>query len=446
MTTLTTAAMLGACSSDDVIVNEQQPVVDMLGDNVELIEPIRLGVSTGMVNASVTRHAIDPKDTVGNFDLDSIGIFMLAAYNQSSNASASLSTVNWNRASAANLQCTPIDNWYAKVAPGVDSIAQLLGGGKFTQVYLTKKYDHNVDSVFYYPVTSKYANRFYGYFPYQDNSKVTMSATQRIINFEDLDGKTEILWGQSDIGDPNVPRPLASAEDSATLWKYSARFFRINETYAKSFPTIEFKHKLMAFQFAIQGIKDPIYNYDHANKVVLDTVIVYDVPTHAQLIVADNANSANNGKLTFTWNDHLDSLGIVSQSRIVSGVDLDSTYIVDRAENDLALVKERVHNDSIIKVGQRLLLPVPVNSTSYYNIKVRLKYIIDPSDRSKDLTFESEMPISVDQVSTGSGFKEGTVYTVLLKIAGPQAVTVKATLDEWKDAESDDEIKPIDFW
>ena len=130
------------------------------------------------------------------------------------------------------------------------------------------------------------------------------------------------------------------------------------------------------------------------------------------------------------------------ESRIVSGVDLDSTYIVDRAENDLALVKERVHNDSIIKVGQRLLLPVPVNSTSYYNIKVRLKYIIDPSDRSKDLTFESEMPISVDQVSTGSGFKEGTVYTVLLKIAGPQAVTVKATLDEWKDAESDDEITP----
>lgn len=435
MTTLTVAAMLGACSSDETIVDERHSSVDAEEPIEEIVEPIRLGYGNSQL-ASISRAALDPKNTTTlDFDLENIGVFMLAAYYQGSTTTASANVVNWNRATAQNLQCTPIDNCKAEAKEGLSDLQTALGG-YFTQLYLKTK-DGSADSVYYYPVTSKYANRFYGYYPYQAENKITRTSTTRLVNFEGLDGKTEILWGRSDVGDSTIARPITTDDQKGKFWKYSARFFRINADSAKAFPTIAFKHKLMAFQFALVGVPDPLYPlepYKKANMVTVDTIIVKDVPTKATLTVADHATPANDGKIVFSWNDNTSfvDLGIIGDT--IGSV---------RGEDDGELVKQQVHNDDVKKIGQRMLLPVPETNGYQFNIYVKLKYEPTPGNI---IYFESETPLSVEQLGGSSAkFEEGTVYTVLFQIAGPQEVNIKATLDEWKDAEGSDQIAPIDF-
>lgn len=435
MTTLTAAAMLGACSSDEAIVDERHTSVDAEEPIEEIVEPVRLGYGNSQL-ASISRAAIDPKNAALDFDLDNIGVFMLAAYYQGSTTTASANVVNWDRATAQNLQCSPIDNCKAEAKEG-DSDLQTTLGGYFTQLFLKNKAGSS-DSIYYYPVTSKYANRFYGYYPYQEEANIERTSSTRKVNFTGLDGKTEILWGRSDVGDSTTTRPINDDDKKGKFWKYSARFFRINADSAKAFPTIAFKHKLMAFQFALQGQPDPLYPldpYKKANMVTVDTIIVNDVPTEATLTVADHENPENDGSIEFSWDDNttFTNLGIIGD-----------TLSSARGEDDGVLAKQQVHDDDVKKIGQRLLLPVPATTGYQFSVYVKLKYEPTPGDI---IYFESETPLSIEQVGGTSGkFDEGKVYTILLQIAGPQEVNIKATLDEWEDAEGDDAITPLEFF
>lgn len=443
MTTLTIAAMLGACSSDEAIVDERHSSVEAEEPIEEIVEPIRLGVGMNNSMINISRAALDPKNTTTlDFDLENIGIFMLAAYYQGSTTTASANNINWNRATAQNLQCSPIDNCKAEAKEGIAELQEALGGGTpqyFTQLYLKNKAGTS-DSVHYYPVTSKYANRFYGYYPFQEEASghIERSSVTRKVKFTGLDGKTEILWGRSDVGDSTTTRPIDNEDKKGKFWKYSARFFRINADSAKAFPTIAFKHKLMAFQFALQGQPDPLYPsdpYKKANMVTVDTIIVKAVPSEATLTVADHKTPNNDGNIKFSWDDNTTfvDLGVIGD-----------TLLSARGEDDGNLAKQQVHNDDIKKIGQRLLLPVPETNGYQFDVYVKLKYEPTPGNY---IYFESETPLSIEQLGGSSAkYEEGKVYTVLLQIAGPQEVNIKATLDQWKDAEGDDTITPIEFF
>ena len=151
----------------------------------------------------------------------------------------------------------------------------------------------------------------------------------------------------------------------------------------------------------------------------IDTIIVAKVPTRAELTLADLNTKANDGKMKYNWTSYLGDIGVVG-------------------ENDGVFIKKQIHNDDLIKVGQPLLLPVPdadAASAGYtkYGVQIRLRNI-------DGMLFDHEKPIELNRVD-GIEFEAGKTYRVILKIAGPKQVTVRANLAPWEDV--DDGLNPI---
>lgn len=369
-------ALLASCSNDDESVGQSEEI--LLGNSdVE----VKLSTASG----GITRASVE-SDANGLFELDNIGIYMLGTYQQNTNPAES--PIDWR------LDYNQFASWITNVE------AQAVFNDDTTHTDIKWK----DGKTRWYPIGNWYSYRFYGYYPRVDDYDITTEKGKVTINYYNLDGKTDIIWGRSAGADP---------EDAKEKYRYSARYFR-QLGYSEKYPEIAFQHKMMRLQFYIQGLSDPNlpegHQFDPANEMFIDTIVVMSVPTRGYLTLADLNTNTNDGKMSYSWTSWLGDVGVVG-------------------ENDGTFIKEQIHNDSIIKVGQPILLPVPdedAASAGYnkYGVQIRLHNL-------DGVLFDHEKPIELKRVD-GIEFEAGKTYRVILKIAGPKQVTVRASLSQWE--------------
>lgn len=411
------ATAFTACSSDEAITQQDGNDVT-IADDADIIEPIRLGYGISTEAKKGTRATVDPTDEYGNFSVtENIGLYMLAIYDQGVNP---FLAINWYD----NNYSAPLKNYRAKTI-SVD--------GK-TGLQLVDA-DQN-EQVEYYPLTSRYANRFYGYYPYRNDGSskfwVTSDGQKVVVTYTGLDGTTDILWGQSDAGEEIANKPAKTVDDQKKLWKYSARYFRINSETMTDYPVIAFQHMLMAFQFKLLALADGNGEYDECEKMKLLNVTIKDVPTTAKLTVADHSYCTSD-----TWK---------------GAISFDATPVADltiRDAGDAAYTGTVVNRNldgegkpQAIDAGQKILLPVPTSGN--YCAAFTFGYDADGDGVFDDETFTSESEIEITQ-DQAFDYQKGTCYNVILQVAGPQKVVVRATLKDWDEPGVNETLTPIDF-
>lgn len=381
------ATAFAACSHDDAGSSagaDSQGGAIIIGADSEI--EIRLAQS------NMTRSSIDT-DGDGLFEANGVGIFMLATDIMGMNREAH--PIDWNP--SINEFAVKLDNVQADIVKDRASLSNNI-------VWANEMH-------YYYPIDNWYAYRFYGYYPRLDDVEVT--STQRIAHFTELDGTKDVIWGQS----ARASRQGEDDYDVTESYRYSARYFR-QAGKAQNLPSLAFTHKLMRFQFHIQGIPDENadegHEYDTANTMMIDAISVINVPSTADLIIADRNEPNNNGTLMVNWNGPKNSLPVIG-------------------ENDGEFVKQQVYGNTKFKVGQPLLLPVP--SASQMSTGFKYQVYVTLRDTNGNL-FKGAYPIDINP--TGN-YKAGFTYNIVIGIAGPRLITAKATLSAWEDAEDDEE-------
>ncbi len=349
-----------------------------------------------------TRASIESK--VDSFEVDSIGIYMLATDQIRTNPEE-VAPIDWH-----DPRCIKIINEQANA-----EINDLTGATDLNWADPTVKY--------WYPYENWYAFRFYGYYPRVNDSDISLQSRYVEASYSELDGTKDIIWGQSKRADMN---------DATEKYAYSAQYFR-QAGHATMYPNVAFNHKLMRIQFYIQGVEDenPGIGYEMANKMVLDSVVLYarnsnylpgswdGIPTTAQLVIADLDNPTNEGKLLINWDGPKSTIPMLDEN--------DQPYVN----------KKQVNNDDLIKVGQPVLLPVPDEGAGtgfLYGAQINLKMVDGGNVVAK---FNDASPLDLNLNNTTSGIQAGHTYRVIIKISGPQKVTLNATLTPWE--EIDDE-------
>jgi hypothetical protein len=385
------ATAFAACSQDDASSSSS------LGDQGD--GGITIGadseIEIRLSQSNLTRASIET-DENGLFNANGVGIFMLATDITASNREAH--PISWDP--AENQFAVKLNNVQANIVADSPSSSNNV-------VWANNEH-------YFYPITNWYAYRFYGYYPRLDDEDVDVSSTQRVAHFTDLDGKKDVIWGQS-------LRSIQNPEEvgyETERYRYSARYFR-QAGKANSLPSIAFEHKLMRFQFYIQGIADANaeegHEYDTANTMMIDSIYAVNVPTTADLIIADFNSPSNDGTFTVNWNGDKDTLFVVG-------------------ENDGEFQKQQVNGATKIPVGQALLMPVP--SADQLAAGFKFQIVVTLRDTAGNF-FKGAYPIDLNP--TGN-YAAGKTYNIVIGIAGPKIVSAKATLRAWEDAETEDGV------
>lgn len=391
LTPLALAALLVACSNGDELATETIDVNYYGNSDVEV------KLATG---GSVTTRSSVESDVNSLFEItgkDKLGIFMLATNKKNINPTED--DIDWT-ASGENQWSVWIDNDSANAVNNVT----------VTDIRWAK-----TGQKYYYPIGNWYCYRFYGYYPRVET--IYHTADQISADFTGLDGTKDIIWGRSLGADPN-----GTADEQC---RYSAQYFR-KAGFSDKYPSLDLRHEMMRIQFCVEGVEDEDaeagHKYDKANEMMVDTIEVLNVPTTAHLIIADRFTEGNNGKISYDWVNNLSNIGILGAA--------DGAF--DKAAS-------RVNNNNQIAIGQPMLLPVldadaTAAGVTKYKVNVTLR-------NTAGEVFKAERPLDLVAPNV---FEAGKTYKVVLKIAGPKLVVMKATLAPWQPA-NDDAIEDLIF-
>jgi len=284
--------------------------------------------------------------------------------------------------------------------------------------------------IYYYPIDNWYAFRFYGYHPYQSSYTLQNGVIKVTYPQSYFDGSQDIIYGYSKKG------KVTNDKNDEEKWRYSAKYIR--KTGDTDLPKIQFKHKLMGFQFKIKGEKDYNGSYADVNKITVKSITVGNVPVGSATLTVANLNnitpdgsttvpsSANDeGYLSFNWNNGYRTLNVKKD-----GSD----------QIDLAINASDGSDPQVC--GDTLFLPVPPTGNNHiYTIDISLHFD-DGSVDGKDFGTDVPLQLQFDYAGTTDfKFEEGKIYDVVIKIAGPQSIQVKASLSEWEPGGESDEIE-----
>ena len=407
------AALLAACSNEEEIANYSSNTAILDEGNVEI------KLSTGGPNRLTRSLGAIESDNQGLFDVDSMGIFMLATNETKINKEAK--PLVWN--AEVNPWAVWMDN--------VDANAVTDAGGTRTEIRWRDGQDR------WYPIGNWYSYRFYGYHPTK-GAQLISTNKRRTIRWSNLDGMHDIIYGRS---------KGAIETDEYEKYRYSARYFRqrkvdeitgdVVKNFSDSIPTLQMEHKLMRLQFCIVGLPDSNMvgrEFESANNMMVDTIQITHVPTSAELIIADFDDNTQDGKITYDWtnataNDFIDvkdmNFGLLSASDSINT--FNTTY--NRYEG------RRVHNNDTVYVGQSILMPVPDEAaTTSGHTSFQVNVMLRNTD---GIALPAEQPMDL-QLKNYAAFKSGYTYRVILNIAGPRLVTLRAVLEPWKNAWEDE--------
>lgn len=343
------SACLSACSSDEENIADSNAAVE-----------IKLSSAT---NNSMSRASIE-SNNAGVFSAEGISVFAFSSRKQKDG-----STVNWS---------------------STDEYACILNNKLFNAIPNTEKTVTNlipVGTSYYYPLSDIYTYRFYGAYPSVSAENLSASATQYKAKYT-IDGTQDIIWGQSD--------------DAG----YSNKYFKNNPTAAA--PNIAFKHLLTRLTFTCEPSGDYAKRLKEDPSVALfvKDIVVNNVPTEGNLIIADNENPANEGKIEFDKE---------------TGKDL---YLKDENDATFSPVALAMNSDGTSKkvsVGSSIMLP----STNQFPVTIVLenKYGEEYVTYSKVLSLNGTSP-----------FISGKTYNVNLRVNSVKDIEINttATLAPWE--------------
>lgn len=373
---------LGSCSND----SEDLEVLIDPKTGIEVInEPVEIKLGTPSVN--ITRAALDDDSQ----DI-TIGVFCLAREKQRINNTEQ--DISW---------------WDASVDPLYRSTFCLLKNVKSTKSGENVTWDDGTKR--FYPITQFYSYDFYTYYPYvafdddpNGNSIDTTTIGIVYVNYPNLDGKTDILWGRA-----------SSDEDYA----FSAKYFRQSGNQSKT-PITQLDHMLTRLKFQVVPGEEVVGggDYSAAADMIVTCLKVKDVVKNVTLTLAnftkDSANEQGSDAINGTDEpDRLQPSDDEVQTLSLCGADGNPFSPVQVSDNPV----------SPQMLGESFLL-YPAS-----------KYVFEISLRSSTtgLEYHQDHPLELVHPNAASGgvFEAGHQYTITIEVHGPKEVKLKAQLTPW---------------
>lgn len=281
------------------------------------------------------------------------------------------------------------------------------------------------DYIWYYPITSWYAYDFYGYHPYNKDSvkcklKEITPTRHQVVADVIIDGKTDLLWGRSEIKDPE--------KNENNKYAYSARYFRnASETAAK----MKFEHCLAQFRFFIQPREknetenSNLHNFE---TLAVKEITMHDVADRLTLLIADSDPNEQG------------EVGVVER---VPGAALSNFTLFD--VNGDSIAKNPVPFSVDGNVAQKTqvgdCIMVCPNDTAYY-----MSMVICDKDKPENV-YRSEKLMTI-KLNGNKPFEAGQRYNIYITATGVTEINLVTEVEPWEDynaSQDDDENLNFDI-
>lgn len=426
------ALSMAACTSEDVPTTEQIVTENdwISPDGQVLVQLSAEGLPTP--TASVSRAPITGTDIKV---LDDLGVFALA---------------RGGDYTVTNTPTTPpvlLNNIWAKGQESTtldDQIHTDENGNPLKRISLYAEKNATNASIYYYPISAANNYDFYGYYPYQDSSKVTKSASDVTVSFDLSDGDIDLITGKAEpapqIADNKlfieVKEGAPVVGDVAKVWDgYNARYIRkikySNELvgqYAQDatenqintlryVPNIKFGHRTTQLRFYIvANDKQATEDKEATTELLVDGVKLLNMQTNATWsLISDE----------ISWGNATDSIEMQKLNE-------ENALLWDNNK----IIPAATINDTI-QAGYLMVKP----QESYtLKLTVHAPQVIEgsavPQKQDTQVTIQMK-----DNQGTVTPFVEGKYYNIFIQLNALQEINISAELVDWQ--RGDDVFVPV---
>lgn len=425
---LTGIALFSGCSSADELdaeaeaqrVNEE---VIKAGMDSEIPISLSTGHSASDIG-TITRSPVESDAGTGNFttpDGTFLGVFLLAQKPQiavSTPGPLAENGIVWN----TSLYSARMWNQPAKAVRSTTWAETSVS--EFTNINFYAKNDLNGDPhVYYYPYGNWYNYYFYTYYPRVDDAQVSITNNKITVPYT-LDGSQDIIAGMA-------------TPPSADLNKgFCAKYFRDIKTAASSdyvpfasLPNMELKHKLAQVRFYVKKNRSTGYVFK------LKNLVLYDIPTEWNLVVADKTGSSascvmesRSAKVTGSGAGDATPIPIRQMNPTVNPVTSNDYPKIDPADGDTwytLTTTDQFVGYAMIPTSDMISDANTNQSRSF----ISPRFVIECDYNGEEIP-EYATPVSI-QLPTSGKFLPGKVYNVYLNIPVPEDIASRATLSNW---------------
>lgn len=433
------AMVMASCSSDDLAGGNPGDANGQPVGNSDI--PVML--SAGQL-ANQTRVVLGDRDETGkldgNFHAKGLGVFCLAT-----GKIAGTEDISW-RKGYDNPNFLWMEN--VKADAEVNDDADLL-----KRVTNLKFYDAagNVETNYFYPMGSQYSYTFYGYYPYSPNVKHAAgdmytdgnysTDNQYHVNIDNLDGRTDVIWGKSQV----------AKTDPDSTDAYSAKYFRDKkkrDTEAGTpwqiknyLPQVTFKHKLMKFNIILKKGSGETTQLENLG---IKSAKLLNVATKGELIIADYDNAKNNGKFIVDWST------AANTNTAETGLELKNAEDGPLSDNETGYPGPFLGEQDQVTIGDGFLVPVPKSTgegtyedNGYHGtdseqlaeqgiFRLRIDYFMTTEPDKLYKAAQYEIRPSFKETGDTEGWQEGYEYDIVISVSDPQMISANATLTPWE--------------
>lgn len=426
------ALSMAACTSEDVPTTEQIVTENdwISPDGRVVVQLSAEGLPTP--TASVSRAPITGTDIKV---LDNLGVFALArGGNYTVTNTPTTPPVLLNNIWAKGQESTTLDEEIHK-----DSL-----GNPLKRISLYAEKDATNASIYYYPISAANNYDFYGYYPYQDSSKVTKSAIDVTVSFDLSDGDIDLITGKAEPAPQIADNKLFIEEkegapvvgDVAKVWDgYNARYIRkikySNELvgqYAQAatenqintlryVPNIKFGHRTTQLRFYIvandkQATEDKVAT----TKLLVDGVKLLNMQTNATWsLISDE----------ISWGNATDSIEMQKLNET-------NTYLWKESK----IIPAATINDTI-QAGYLMVKP-----QESYTLKLTVHAPQVNEGSAVPQKQDTQVTIQMkDNQGTVTPFVEGKYYNIFIQLNALQEINISAELVDWQ--RGDDVFVPV---
>lgn len=379
LTILAAVALLPGCSNDNELLNEGSEVEAVIGDS-----EVEIKLSSG---TAATRATIQ-SDENHAFEAEGLGIFCVAKGKQNPEINPPAPDIDWTRYGEYGKTDVLMHNVPANaVIDTIDNVAS-------TSIVWA-----DPEAQYFYPISNWYKYSFFGYYPVQDDAKVTTLTDGVMVSME-IDGYKDVLVGKASVDEE---------------YAYSAKYFRTGKHEA---PTMTFFHYLSRFTFTVEAGADYTGSKENATRMSVKEIVLLDMPYKFEFVAA-------------AIDEDLWGTGFYYD-------DVKDFYLYDENADTLAPVQ--VSAEERRQVGDALMVLPGLKSSEEtdsenYTVPVYGIRIVLVDEKGKE--FVSEFPLSLSEYMGENGPEMGHSYNINMTVYGPQEIKLNATLRPWTIVETD---------
>ena len=425
------ALSMAACTSEDVPTTEQIVTENdwISPDGQVLVQLSAEGLPAPTAN--VSRAPITGTDIKV---LDDLGVFALA---------------RGGNYTVTNTHTTPpvlLDNIWAKGQESTtldDQIHTDENGDPLKRISLYAEKGATNASIYYYPISAANNYDFYGYYPYQESSKVTKSASDVTVSFDLSDGDIDLITGKAEpapqIADNKlfieVKEGAPVVGDAAKVWDgYNARYIRkikySNELvgqYAQAatenqintlryVPNIKFGHRTTQLRFfVVANDKQASDDKTATQSLRVTDMALKGVPTEATWsLTTDKINWSN------------------STNTEIPMQPLETSVWVDNQIQPLAEIPSTQINKDANQAGYLMVAPL-----ESYKLALKVHAPVPNTGSAVPQVQDTEVTIQMkDEAGQVVPFEEGKFYNIYIQLNALQDVLITAELADWVEGEN----------